>query len=104
MSVCEIFFSYIAKAIHISEVEVSLFCTREHIRAFCSGKEFAFFVKKFEGIPVLRIMRGGENKASVCVRENDAHFGSRGRSKSGLDHINSASHKRTADNVFHHLS
>ena len=104
MFVCEIVFFNHSELLHGCKVKSLAISTFEYGCPFFCIEEFAFFIEKFEGVPLARVVGGGNDYASVSTGESHCHFGGRCGSKSSLHHIHSAGYEGAAYNVFHHLS
>ena len=90
--------------VDVHEIEVFRFGHLLQGLSFGIGQELALFIEEFQGVPLLGVMRGGEDDTAVGVFEADGHF-RRGRgSQSGVDHVDAAGKERAGDHVVHHLS
>ena len=59
-------------------------------------------VEQLEGVPLLGIVRGGQDDASVSLLEDHGHLHSGGGGQAGVDHVYSAGPQGAADDLVHH--
>ena len=104
MGLGEVFPREFADAVDVHEIEVTGLGHPLEGLAFGIGEEFALFVQELEGVPLLGIVRGGEDDAAVGVLEKDGHFGRRSRGQAGVDHVDAAGQERTAHHVVDHFA
>ena len=72
--------------------------------AFHGGEELALVVQELEGVPLARVVAGGQDDAAVGLREEDGHFrGGRG-GEAALDDIDTAAHEGSDDELLHHVA
>ena len=100
----EVFLLDVAEGLDGREVEVLAGGEVQDGLAFHGGEEFALVVKELEGVPLARVVRGGEDDAAVCLGEENGHFGRRGRCEAAFDDINAAADERTDDKLFDHVT
>ena len=104
MSVGEILFDNRAYRIHVSEGKIFPFSAFEDCRTFGRIEEFPSFIKEFQGVPLLRIVRCGKYYAAVCLFEDYGHFRGRSGGKTGLYDVNTACEQCAAHKLFNHFA
>ena len=72
--------------------------------AFHRGEELALVVQELEGVPLARVVAGGQDDATVGLREEDGHLGGRRRGETAFDDIDAATHEGPDDELFHHVA
>ena len=72
--------------------------------AFHRGEELALVVQELEGVPLARVVAGGQDDAAVGLREQDGHLGGRGGGEAALDDVDAAAHQGAHDELFHHVA
>ena len=68
------------------------------------GKEFAFFVEKFEGVPLTGVVTGGDDHAAAGAFHRYGQFCGGGGGESDVDHVETHAHQRAADDLADHLA
>ena len=82
------------------------FCSSntQNLITFCRIQEFTMLIQQLQGIPLSRIMAGCQNDTTTCTFHSYCKFCSRSRSQSDIYYIESHSHQRSANHIFHHLT
>ena len=80
-------FGHLAEVVDFGIAVVFAFGDTDHLVAFGCVDEFATGVEQFEGVPVLGVVRSGDDDASVGVFVDDAHFGGGGGAEACFDNI-----------------
>ena len=63
----EIVLSDMADSVYIGKLEIIAFCKAQDGFSLLCGKEFALIVKKFEGVPLARVVGCGKDDSAVCI-------------------------------------
>ena len=91
-----------AQLVHRGEVEVARFREVQDGLAFGRGEEFAVLVEQLEGVPLARVVAGGQDDAAVCAGEADGQLRGRGGGEAALHHVHAAGHEGAADELLDH--
>ncbi len=100
----EIFFRDGAQIVHFGKGEIFLLRKIQDSLSFGGGKEFSLVVQEFQGIPLARVVAGGQDDAAVGLGEEDGHFRGGGGGEAALDHVYAAAHQGSYHQLFHHLT
>ena len=76
----------------------------EHLIAVVLGEELPTRVEQLESIPLTRIMTGSDDDTTIGLRHGDSQFGGGSCGQTDVEHIESHTHERAADNGVNHLS
>ena len=95
---------FFAKCVNFSIVEVFCFSDAKHFLAFCVGKEFALFVKKFQSVPLLWIVRGCDDDTTASIFPHHCQFGGRGGSQTDVHNIEAHAFECANHYVEHHFA
>ena len=93
---------YLTQSINRGVVECLLLGQREDAFALGVIEELTVLVEQLERIPLLGVMRGGDNDAAVGLVCNYCHLGARGGAESDVDDVGAASHECAFDDVVDH--
>ena len=82
------------------------FCSSntQYLITFCRIQEFTMFIQQLQCIPLSRIMAGSQNNTTACSFHSYSKFCSRSRSQPDIYYIESHSHQRSANHIFHHFT
>ena len=72
--------------------------------AFHGGEELTLVVQELEGVPLARVVAGGQDDAAIGLGEQDGHLGGRGGGETALDDVDAAAHEGAHDQLFHHVA
>ena len=100
----EIFFLDGAQLVYLGKVEVFFLCKIQHGLAFYGSEEFAFVVQELKGVPLARVVAGGEDDAAVCLGKQHGHFRGGGRGKTAFDYIDSAADEGAYNQLLYHIT
>ena len=93
-----------AEVIDLRETELLARGEVQHRLAFHRRKELTLVVEELEGVPLARVVAGGQDDAAVGLCEEDGHFGGRGGGETALHHVDAAAHEGPDDELFHHVA
>ena len=94
----------VSQLVDLGIVEVLACSDVEHLGTVGRRQEFALAIQQFQGIPLTRIVRGGDDDAAVGTAHADSQFGSGCGGEADVDHVASATHEGSADHILHHLA
>ena len=75
-----------------------------HFAGFRGGKELAFFVQKFECVPLSGVVTGCDDHTAAGTFHRNGQLGRRRGSQTDVDHVEAHAHQRTADDLADHLT
>ena len=75
MSVVEILLSVFAEMFYVCIYESFFFCNLQYFSTVSGCEEFSVSVEEFQCVPVARVVRCGDNDASVCTCHCYGEFG-----------------------------
>ena len=93
----------LAQFIHRGEVKITVVRKVQDCLPLCGGQELPFLIEKFQGVPLLRVMRSGYDNSSVSLCELDGKFRCRSRSETAFYYVNATADQSTADKLLDHL-
>ena len=74
---------------------INLFSHSQHAFPFGIGEELACSIQQFEGIPLTRIVRRGDDDTAIGLLRNHGHLRTGRGTKSDVDHIHARGQQRT---------
>ena len=104
MLVGEVFLLHRAQRVDLREVEILALGEVQDGLALRGGEELSPVVQELEGVPLARIVAGGEDDAAVGMGEEDGHLGGRRRCEAALDDVDAAPHEGADDELLHHVA
>ena len=90
--------------VNIGEIKLLIFGQSQHALTLGIVQKLAFFVQKFECVPLLGVVRSGDNDTAISLMRNDRHLRTRSSTEANVDNINAATQERTLDDVVYHLA
>ena len=76
----------------------------QHFVAFLLVEELTLLVQQLQGVPLLGVMRSGQDDAAAGAFHGHGQFGSRSGGKVDVHHIPAHTHQGTDHHVLHHFS
>ena len=92
----------LAQMLHIGEREILGSGDAQHLGSLSGIEELTPLVQQLQGIPLLRIMAGGQYNATASALHRHGHLGRRCRGKADVHHIKTHPHQGAHDDVPHH--
>ena len=99
-----IVFHFATQSVNRGEIKVLDLGQSQHFLALGIGQEFTVMVKKFERIPLLGIVRCGDNDATTSVFAHHSKFGSGRGGQSDVHHVKPHSHECAHNGIEHHAA
>ncbi len=97
-------FAIRAELVHFGKVELFSFGNTKHFIALLLVQELSFLIQKFQGIPLLGIVRSSQDDTSAGTFHGNSQFGSRSRSQIDVHYIPAHTHERAYHHILYHLA
>ena len=89
------------QVVDLGETDLVALGQAQHLVALGGVDELALGVEQLQGVPMLRVVRGGDDNAAVGLLVDNGHLGGRRRGKAGLDdvdaHTDKGAYNQTVD-------
>ena len=96
--------NHLSDIVNIREDEVLLLGQSEHQLTLLSIEELTLLVEELERIPLLRVVRCGDDDTTVSLVCDNCHLGTRCGAETYIDYIHATTEECTLDDVVHHLA
>ena len=97
-------FNVFSQMVHIGILESLFLGYAKHLVAFFLVEELTLAIEQLQGIPLARIMRGGDDDAAVGTAHANGQLGGRRGGQSDVDDVVAIAHQSSANHVLHHLA
>ena len=97
-------FNVFSQMVHIGIFKRLFLGQAQHLVAFFLVEELALAIEQLQGIPLTRIMRGGDDDAAVGTAHTNGQLGGGSGSQSDVDNVVAIAHQGSANHVLHHLA
>ena len=93
-----------ADFVHLREVELHILRKRQNSLTLSIIQELTTLVQELQCVPLLGIVRSGDDDTAISLVTNHSHLRSGGSAETYVDNIHTTSEERSLDQIVHHLT
>ena len=90
--------------VNIGELIVGLFGKSKHLLTIFVGQELATSIEQLQRIPLLGIVRSGDDNTTIGLMRSDCHLDTRSGTEIDIDNISTATDQRALNQAHNHLT
>ena len=94
----------VAQMVDVGIVEVALIGQTHYLRRLFGGKELSFLVQKLQGVPLARVVTGGDDDAAAGFLHRHGKLRRGRRGQPDVENVEAHAEQRTAHHVRYHFT